>query len=174
MAKISVCLKRAILHRIVRVRCAMVDVVESVRWSFNHVLRAASVCRRGSQSVCFLSRIPAEAPQDRTSCWRLRVTAGLPVLRTHYTSSRKMLFGMRRDLQSSLDARNSSESSHHFVSCRTELAENLRGMRLLKGSTPPLVATFEFSLPDRTAVGFGVQKEMDSSPEKVRPGRSIH
>ena len=109
MAKISVCLKRAILHRIVRVRCAMVDVVESVRWSFNHVLRAASVSRRGSQSVCFVSRIPAEAPQDRTPCWRLRVTAGLPVLRTHHTSSRKMLFGMRRELQSSLEARNSSE-----------------------------------------------------------------
>ena len=104
MAKISVCLKRAILHRIVWVRCAMVDVVESERWSFNHVLRAASVSRRGSQSVCFLSRIPAEVPQDRTSCWRLRVTAGLSVLRTHYTSSRKMLFGMRRDVQSSLKA----------------------------------------------------------------------
>jgi len=113
----------------------MVDVVESVRWSFNHVLRAASVSRRGSQSVCFLSRVPAEAPQDRTPCWRLRVTAGLPVLRTHYTSSRKMLFGMRRDLQSSLEARNSSESARKLPPLCSYRGRTCRESGVMKRST---------------------------------------
>jgi len=82
--------------------------------------------------------------------------------------------GPSKQLKGKKQFRVYAQPSHRFVSCRTELAENLRGMRLLNGSIPPPVATFEFSLPNRTGVGFGVQKEMDSSPEKVRSGRFIH
>ena len=49
---------------------------------------------------------------------RLRLTADLPLLRTHYTSSRKMLFGMWRDLQSSLNCQEQykiyAQASHPF------------------------------------------------------------
>ena len=83
--------KRAALHRTVRVRCAIV-LLQSQYTGVSTISFAAHPFLAGLQSLLasFLAASLRKFLKIERQAGRLRVTADMPVLRTHHTSSRSL------------------------------------------------------------------------------------
>ena len=88
-----------------------------------------------------------------------------------------MLFGMRRDLQSSLKAAIVQNLRAGFASTLILPGQNLQRIWRLEAFDIVNLnreGRSGYHSSTEPGVGFGRQKEMDSSPEKVRSGRFVH